>query len=330
VLEAGKSSIRARLAGGACYGVIGLAVLVVPPFLSGFVQGVMVKIFVYAIFALSLNLLWGYTGLFSLGHAAYFGVGGYVVGILSAKLGIDNFWITALAGVGVATALAAILGVIALRVSGSYFLLVTLALGELIYSVAVKWRSLTGGSNGLAGISLPNLHLPLLGPSNMVFYYLVLVVLVVCALVSWTLVRSSFGYALQGIREDPVRMASLGYNVWLYRYLAFVIAGCLAGVAGVLFAHFSGIMAPTHVSIVTSTMGMLMVILGSCTTVFGPILGAAIVILLQQIASIYMPTRWPLILGGVFVLVVMFLPGGVGLYLARIWRRIAYGTTARR
>jgi branched-chain amino acid transport system permease protein len=329
-MEAGKSSFRARLAGGACYGVIGLALLVVPPFLSGFAQAVIVKIFIYSIFALSLNLLWGYTGLFSLGHAAYFGVGGYVVGILGAKCGIDNFWITALAGVGVATVLAAILGLIALRVSGAYFLLVTLALGELIYSVAVKWRSMTGGSNGLAGIPLPNLHLPHLGPSSMVLYYLVFVILVVCMVVSWTLVRSSFGYALQGIREDPVRMASLGYNVWLYKYLSFVMAGCIAGVAGVLFAHFSGIMAPTHVSIVTSTMGMLIVILGSCTSVFGPILGAAIVILLEQISSIYMPTRWPLILGGVFVLVVMFLPGGVGLYLGRIWRSLVYGTSARR
>ncbi len=285
-----------------------------------------IKILVFGIFALSLNILWGYTGLFSLGHAAYFGVAGYTSGILLVNLGIKNFWITAPVGFLTAVVFAAILAVPALRMSGAYFLMVTLAMGELIFSVAEKWRSVTHGGDGLVGISLPNLHLGFT-MNNLYFYYLVFIFFIVCGFLIYRIVNSPFGDALQGIRENEPRMRSLGYNTWLYKYMAFVIGGLFAGVAGVLFGHFTGIMAPGHIGIVTSTLVMLMVILGGSSTIFGPVLGAAIVLILEHVASIYAPERWPLILGAVFVMAVMFLRGGISLHLLKLWRKLGRGST---
>jgi branched-chain amino acid transport system permease protein len=285
-----------------------------------------IKILVFGIFALSLNILWGYTGLFSLGHAAYFGVAGYTSGILLVNLGIKNFWITAPAGILTAVVFAAILAVPALRMSGAYFLMVTLAMGELIFSVAEKWRSVTHGGDGLVGISLPNLHLGFT-MNNLYFYYLVFIFFIVCGFLIYRIVNSPFGDALQGIRENEPRMRSLGYNTWLYKYMAFVVGGLFAGVAGVLFGHFTGIMAPGHIGIMTSTLVMLMVILGGSSVIFGPVLGAAMVLILEHVASIYAPERWPLILGAVFVMAVMFLRGGISLHLLKLWRKLGRGST---
>ena len=225
-----------------------------------------------------------------------------------------------------AVVFAAILAVPALRMSGAYFLMVTLAMGELIFSVAEKWRSVTHGGDGLVGISLPNLHLGFT-MNNLYFYYLVFIFFIVCGFLIYRIVNSPFGDALQGIRENEPRMRSLGYNTWLYKYMAFVMGGLFAGVAGVLFGHFAGIMAPGHIGIVTSTLVMLMVILGGSSVIFGPVLGAAIVLILEHVASIYAPERWPLILGAVFVMAVMFLRGGISLHLIKLWRELGRGST---
>jgi branched-chain amino acid transport system permease protein len=301
-------------------------IIILPFFVSAYIQSMVIKILVFGIFALSLNILWGYTGLFSLGHAAYFGVAGYTSGILLVNLGIKNFWITAPAGVLTAVVFAAILAVPALRMSGAYFLMVTLAMGELIFSVAEKWRSVTYGGDGLVGIPLPNLHLGFT-MNNLYFYYLVFTFFIVCSFLIYRIVNSPFGDALQGVRENEARMRSLGYNTWLYKYIAFVIGGLFAGVAGVLFGHFTGIMAPGHIGIMTSTLVMLMVILGGSSIIFGPVLGAAIVLILEHVASIYAPERWPLILGMVFVMAVMFLRGGISLHLLKLWRKLGRGST---
>jgi branched-chain amino acid transport system permease protein len=178
----------------------------------------------------------------------------------------------------------------------------------------------------LVGISLPNLHLGFT-MNNLYFYYLVFIFFIVCSFLIYRIVNSPFGDALQAIRENEPRMRSLGYNTWLYRYMAFVVGGLFAGVAGVLFGHFTGIMAPGHIGIMTSTLVMLMVILGGSSIIFGPVLGAAIVLILEHVASIYAPERWPLILGVVFVMAVMFLRGGISLHLLKLWRKLARGST---
>jgi branched-chain amino acid transport system permease protein len=295
-----------------------------PLFMGAYLQSMMAKILIFGIFALSLNLLYGYTGLFSLGHAAFFGVAGYTAGILMVHYDIKSFWVVAPAGVLAATFLAAIFGPVALRVSGIYFLFVTFALGQLLSSVALKWRSVTGGSNGLFGISYPDLGLPFTMTSRS-FYYLVFIILVICMFLLHRFVNSPFGEALQGIREDERRMQHLGYHTWLYKYIAFVVAGLFAGVSGVLLGSFSGVFAPDYLGIKISTLVMLMVIIGSESFFFGPFIGAAVVVLLEHYSSIFAPERWPLILGAAFVISVMFFRGGIGIQLVRLWNSVTYG-----
>jgi len=302
----------------------GLILIVLPLIVPVYLQSMLTKVLIFAIFAMSLNLIWGYTGLISLGHAAFFGVGAYASAILIMRFGIESFWISAPSGILTAGLLAAFFGVIALRVSGIYFLLVTLALGQLVYYIAIAWRPVTGGTDGVIGIPRPELGLPWFTWNATSFYFFVLLAFVICFFLLYRLVNSPFGRALQGIREDEPRMRCLGYNTWLYKYVAFIVAGMFAGVAGVLFGHFFGAVVPVHTSVITSTLVLLMVIVGGPRVIFGPAIGAAVVVLLEYFASIYTPARWPLILGAVFVIAVMFLRGGISLYLVRFWRRVSY------
>ena len=306
------------------YIVSGLILVILPLAVPPYLRSMLTKVLIFAIFAMSLNLSWGYTGLISLGHAALFGVGAYVSAILIMRFGIESFWISAPSGILTAGLLAAFFGIIALRVSGIYFLLVTLALGQLVYYIAIAWRPVTGGTDGVIGIPRPDLGLPWFTWNATSFYFFVLLAFVICFFLLYRLVNSPFGRALQGIREDEPRMRCLGYNTWLYKYVAFIVAGMFAGVAGVLFGHFFGAVVPVHTSVITSTLVLLMVIVGGPRVIFGPVIGAAVVVLLEYFASIYTPARWPLILGAVFVIAVMFLRGGISLYLVRLWRRVSY------
>ena len=314
---------QARLLSLAPYIIIGLVLLVLPSFLSTYPLSILTKVLIYAIFAMSLDLIVGYTGLTSLGHAAFFGVAGYAFGIFMVRYGIENFWLVIPLGILAAGIAAAVIGYISLRVSGVYFLLVTLAFGQLLSVAAVKWTTVTGGTNGLYGIEYPYLGLPGFTWTNLSFYYLVFLAFVICFFLLHRITNSSFGRALVGIRENEPRMQSLGYNTWAHKYVAFIIAGLFAGVAGVLFAPFYGIMVPQHLGIMTSSSVMLMVIIGGAGTLFGPVIGAGFIVILERLASdLVSSERWPLILGVVFVICVLFLRGGFGIYLSRFWRRV--------
>jgi branched-chain amino acid transport system permease protein len=300
----------------------GLAFLVVPAMGGPYLQSMMTRIVIFAIFALSLNLLWGYGGLISLGHATFFGVGAYLSAIVIVRVGIGSFWVPAIIAVLSAGVMAAVYGVIALRVRGLYFLLVTLALGQLMFYVADRWRSLTGGSNGIIGIPYPELGIPGLTLDSISYYYFVLLIAIVCYVLLYRIVHSPFGQALQGIRDDEKKMQSLGYNTWLHKYIAYVLAGMFAAVAGVLFSYFLVVVAPPQLSIETSTMAILMVIIGSTRVFWGPVAGAVVVILLNSFASVYIPQRWPLLLGAVFVIAVMFMKDGIAVSLLRFYGRL--------
>ena len=314
---------QARLLSLAPYIIIGLVLLVLPSFLSTYPLSILTKVLIYAIFAMSLDLIVGYTGLTSLGHAAFFGVAGYAFGIFMVRYGIENFWLVIPLGILAAGIAAAVIGYISLRVSGVYFLLVTLAFGQLLSVAAVKWTTVTGGTNGLYGIEYPYLGLPGFTWTNLSFYYLVFLAFVICFFLLQRITNSSFGRALVGIRENEPRMQSLGYNTWAHKYVAFIIAGLFAGVAGVLFAPFYGIMVPQHLGIMTSSSVMLMVIIGGAGTLFGPVIGAGFIVVLERLASdLVSSERWPLILGVAFVICVLFLRGGFGIYLSRFWRRV--------
>ena len=312
-----------RLSTAVPYLIAVVILVALPLVLQSYYLSVATMILIFGLFAMSLNVIFGHTGLNSLGHAAFFGTAGYVTGIAIVTYGVKSFWTSAPLGILGAAVTAAIFGIIALRVSGVYFLLVTFALGQLLWTVAEKWNSVTMGRSGFVGIPAPDLGLSFLDLESPVgFYYFVFVVFSVCYYLMARLHRSPFGYALQGIRERESRMRALGYNVWLYKYIAYIVAAVFAGMGGILYAHFNGSIAPSHVGFSTSALGMLMVILGGAGVLWGPVLGAALIILLQGFASLLVPARWPLILGALFVIGVMGFRGGIGLHMVKTVRRV--------
>lgn len=318
------------LAGFAPYIAGGTILILLPPFLPVYVQSLLTKTLIFAIFAMSLNLLMGYTGLFSLGHAAYFGTGGYAIGVLAVRYQIDSLWIGAPLAILIAALVAALLGTIALRLSGVYFLLITFALGQLLFSVAWKWKWLKSpGVEGIAGIPKPNLGIPGFTWDASSFYYFVFLVFVICFFLLYRLINAPFGLTQKGIRECESRMRSLGYNTWLHKYVTFIIAGLFAGIAGVLFVYHNGLIIPAHFGVVTSTLAMLMVIIGGAGTFSGPVIGAAVIVFVEFFSSIYVPERWPLILGAVFIASVMYLRGGIGPRLTALWKKVnhQYGSS---
>jgi len=308
------------------YAIGGIIFVFIPFFLPMYVKSIMTKVLIFAVFAMSLDIIMGYTGLLSLGHAAFFGVGGYTVAILIKRLDISSFWVVAPVSIVMAAICAAILGIIALRVSGIYFLLVTFALSMLLVSLASKWKWING-TDGLAGIMRPDLGLSWFTWSSTSFYYFVFLLFVLFYYLMHRVVNSPFGCALKGIRESEHRMRALGYNTWLYKYLAFIIGGLFAGAAGVLFAYHSGVIHPRHLGISGSTLAMLICIIGGLGTLWGPIVGSLVVVLVEYFSSIIVPERWPMILGAVFVIGVMFLKGGIAPHLTRFWKKILYGST---
>jgi branched-chain amino acid transport system permease protein len=291
-------------------GVVTAAVAAgVAPLLSAYPLTLLTQAAIVAILAMSLDLLLGYTGLPSLGHAAYYGVAAYAVGILATDYQ-RGFLTCLLAGLLLATLFAAVFGLLAIRASGTYFLMITLALGMVVWGLAFRWVSMTKGDNGIAGVPRPELPLPWSLTSPLPFFYFALAATLVAWALLGLLVRSPFGLGLMGIRESETRMRALGYNVWLHKYLAFVIAGAFAGFAGVFWAYYNGFVSPVDVQLVTSVETLLMVALGGPGTLAGPALGAAVIVFLKNFVSVY-TKRWLLILGAVYIGVILFAPRGV-------------------
>jgi branched-chain amino acid transport system permease protein len=271
---------------------------------------------------MSLYLILGYAGLRSLGHAAYFGVGAYAVGLLAVRV-VDNFWLDFGTGLLAAGVTSALFGLLALRAQGAYLLMITLALAQVLWGIAFGWRWLTGGDDGLPGVPRPGAGLPWSLSSGPSFYYFVLVVFVVATAALWVIVRSPFGAALVGIRESERRMQVLGYNTWLYKYVAFVLAGLIAGVSGNLFVYYNGFVSPAYLSIVFSAMALIMVILGGAGTLLGPALGSAAIVFLENVISAS-TERWLTVLGLIYVAVTLFAPAGImGFLRARLGARAA-------
>lgn len=295
-----------------------LLLLALPYFLSSYYLGLAIEMMIFALFAMSLDLLVGYAGMASLGHAAYFGVAAYTTGLLALRLGW-NVWLALPAGVVVAALTAAVFGLLALRTRGSYFLMITLALSQVAWGIAFGWRTLTGGDDGLPNVPRPDFGLPshlswsLVGSTP--FYYFVLAAVAIGTLFLVRIVTSPFGFALRGIRESETRMLALGYNVWRYKFAAFVLAAAFAGFAGCLYVYYNRFVSPDYLHVARSAEVLLMVILGGAGTLIGPAVGAALIVLLQNLISAY-TERWLLILGLVYVFVALFAPNGlVGVFL---------------
>lgn len=287
------------------------AIVLIVPHSGSFVVLLTTRALVFAILAMSVDILLGYTGLSSLGQAAYFGVGAYAAAILATKfhfgLGWD-FWLLILLGMAFGAVLAAFFGLFAIRATGTYFLMITLALGQCVWGLAYRWNSVTGGDNGLNVPERPNFGFDLTDQST--FFYLVFAFFSVSLGLMYLLIRSPFGMSLMGIREREVRMQILGYNTWLHKYIAFIIAGAFGGLSGVLWAFTNGIVSPETVVLTTSVDALLMTVLGGAGTLIGSALGAAIVFGLREYLSTLVPW-WQYVLGGVYVLTILYLPTGL-------------------
>ena len=281
----------------------------IAPLLSSYPLTLLTQVVIVAILAMSLDVLLGYTGLASLGHAAYFGIAAYAVGILTTQYQY-GFLACLVVGVLAAGGTAAVFGLLAIRATGTYFLMITLALGMVVWGLAFRWVSVTKGDNGISGVPRPEVGLPWSLWSALPFFYFALVALVVAWALLALVVRSPFGLSLKGIRESEIRMRALGYNVWLHKYLAFVLAGTFAGYAGVFWAYYNGFVSPVDVQLVTSVETLLMVALGGPGTLAGPALGAGVIVFLKNFVSVY-TKRWLLILGAVYIGVILFAPRGV-------------------
>jgi len=296
---------RAVIAGSAAV----VAAAVVAPFLPSYPLTLLTQVAIMAVLAMSLDVLLGYTGLPSLGHAAYFGVAAYAVGILTTERQAGFFTCLA-AALLLAGLTAAVFGLVAIRATGTYFLMITLALGMVVWGLAFRWVSMTKGDNGIAGVPRPDAGLPWNLSAPLPFFYFALLAAALAWMALGTLARSPFGLTLKGIRESESRMRALGYNVWLHKYLAFVISGVFAGLAGAFWAYYNGFVSPVDVQLVTSVETLLMVALGGPGTLAGPALGAAVIVFLKNFVSVY-TKRWLLILGAVYIGVILFAPRGV-------------------
>jgi branched-chain amino acid transport system permease protein len=289
--------------------VLAVLFLAAPSFLSSYYLGLLTKMLIFALFAMSLDLLLGYTGLPSLGHAAYFGMGSYAVALLQLRV-LKNFWVNSLAGLASAVVLALGFVPLTLRARGDYYLMITLALSQVVWGVAFGWRSMTGGDDGLPGIVRPTLAGTWSLAGEIPFYYFTVIIFAAATWLLMVIVRSPFGQALVGIRESETRMRVLGYNTWAYQYTASIMAGFFAGLAGILFVYYNGYVGPAYLSIVFSAQVLLMVILGGAGTIFGPALGAGIIVLLENLISAW-TERWLLILGAIYVVVTLYAPQGI-------------------
>src|SRR5215467_5906966 len=296
------------------------ALAIAVPFTSSFVILLATRALAFSILVMSLDLLLGFTGLPSLGQAAYLGVGAYMTAILATRyqfgLGYD-FWLVMLFGILIGAALAAVFGLLAIRATGVYFLMITLALGQCVWGLAYRWNSLTGGDNGINLRVRPKFGIDL--ANEVVFFYVVFGFFALSLLLMYTLVRSPFGRSLMGIRERELRMKILGYNTWLHKYLAFIIAGGFGGLAGVLWAHTAGNVSPEDVVLTTSVDALLMVVLGGPGTLVGGAIGAAVVLFLREYLSTLV-AWWQYVLGAVYILTILYLPDGLMGVAARLRR----------
>jgi branched-chain amino acid transport system permease protein len=297
--------------------VLALAAL---PWVAGeFYVNLSSQILIAAIFAASLNLLVGYGGLPSLGHASYLGMAAYVSAWLSLKFGLGH-WITAPAALAATTLMACVFGWIALRATGLGFLMITLALSQVLWGLGYRWVSVTNGDNGLSSLTRP-MPFGISIESAMAFYYFALIVTVASIWLMSRLVASPFGACLRGTRDQARRMAALGHDVWRIRWLTFVYAGFWGAVSGLLYVYYHKYIHPTSLSLTSSAEALLGVIAGGAGTLAGPIVGAGIVLVLKNYASAYIE-RWNMLLGFVFLAIILFMPDGVVPGLRRAWARV--------
>ena len=292
---------------------IGLLLLALVPPVAGllnqpFYLDLLRRMMIFAIAAVSLNLILGYGGMVSFGHAAYLGIGAYAVGIL-AHYGVTNGYLQWLVAIGASALVALVIGAISIRTSGIYFIMITLAFTQMLYYLGVSIEEY-GGDDGMrlaARSQFPGLF-NIDDPT--VFYYVVFALLVACLWVTGRIVNSRFGMVIRAAKSNDARTRSIGFSPYLYRLAAFVIAGAMCGLAGALLVNHTAYLTPEFMNWTRSGELMFMVIMGGMSTAAGPVLGAFALLLLEDVLSA-LTQHWQIILGPILVLVVLFARRGL-------------------
>ena len=285
--------------------------LAIFPWLAPY-KALAVNILIFGLFAMGFNLVYGYAGMLSFGHAALFGLGAYGCGVPIAKFGVP--WFIGLPlGVAIAGLASVVIGWFATRSRGIYFAMVTLALSQVVYYVVFQWVSLTGGEDGLRGVNVPaievlGVRLSIVDPT--VKYYLILAIVAVAMWLFSRILNSPFGAVMEAIRENERRAAACGYDVNRTRWLAFVLSGLFSGLAGALYAIHLSVVPIETLHYFTSAVVLMMTLLGGMGTFFGPFLGALLYLLLQDVVTV-VTVHWQLVVGILFVLLILFFPRGV-------------------
>jgi branched-chain amino acid transport system permease protein len=295
-----------------------VALVTVPYWVPGtYYVNVASQIMFYAVFALGLNVLVGYAGLTSLGHAGLFGISAYATAyMLQIGFGHGIAIVTALI-VGIASM--AVFAMLSLRSTGIGFIMITLALGQILWGLAYRWISLTGGDNGINVTSRPApFGYSLSNPTT--FYYTTFIVFLLALGTVAIVAHSPFGAALMGTRDQPRRMNALGYHVLAIRFWACLFSGLLTSVAGILFVYYTQFISPQTLSLTSSAEVLLMVISGGPGTLLGPIVGSALVVIVKNVVSGYIE-RWNFLLGAIFVAIVILMPEGLVPGSVRLWKR---------
>jgi branched-chain amino acid transport system permease protein len=297
----------------------------IPYMTTGYYVSLGSLIMASAILAASVNMLAGDGGMVSLGHAGIAAAAGYGLA-WSSKQGFE-LWMQLAIALGLTLLASALFGLISMRTKGIFYLMVTLAAGMICYGIAFRWSAVTGGDNGLTGIRRPEAI-----SAYWSFYFAVLVVFVICTALLWIISRSPFGLVLRGIRDSESRMRSLGYPIAAYKFSAMMLSGFFAGVAGVLLVWHAEFISPSIGDFISSALALIMVVLGGLGTLSGPLVGAAVVILIQQVLSTYFD-RWSTVLGLLFIASVILAPKGLvgGFHSLTAWvgKRITRRRPAR-
>jgi len=290
---------------GRIWWIVALVVLCLVPFvLPRFYVYLLSIILLFGLFAMSNNFPLGFGGIYQLHHAVFYGVGAYGTALVITKSGLSP-WIAFIVGPLIAAFLGLVMGIICIRLSKLYFGMLQISLGSLVWAVVYRWYSFTGGDVGIHGISVPDIISSYKGA-----YYFTLIVTGISLYVLYRLLKSPYGSVLQGIRDNPVRSSMIGVNVKKHQLLALVIAGFFAGVAGTLFVVVDNTVFPDMMFWTLSLEAVIMCLLGGWLTFLGPMLGAALIVIIRTFVSTY-TLYWALVLGIIFTLVIFFLPNGV-------------------
>jgi branched-chain amino acid transport system permease protein len=303
----------------AILGLLALAAALLAPLLVGpFWMTLITQIYIYGLLALSVDLLLGHAGLYSLCHASFFAVAAYTTAILQVRYGQPTL-IAGPVGIIVGTLLAMLYGV-SVRTRGVYFILITIALGYIVWGAIYRWASFTGGDNGITNVPPPSVA-GVTVSSQTAYYYLVLAVVLLCALGYRILIKSPFGLSLRGIKASESRMRSLGYRTTQHLYVAFVISGAMASLAGVLYVYYNRFVSPVAASFQISVEVSLMAIVGGSGTIIGPFLGSGIVLGLRNWVSSFFELHTA-IMGIVFIATILWAPAGIVGFVDRLRARV--------